>query len=122
MGGMGPQTLWRCERTLLGHTNAAAVIALATWDGRAVPVSGSNDWTIRVWAVATGRLEAVLCQHTDSVAALAVHADRLYSASRDGTPIRMWRAGTPAWDLLRTVEAYAGGLDAVRRRCAGGSS
>ncbi len=37
---------------------------------------------------------------------LAVHGDRLYSESRDGT-IREWALG--AWAALRTLEAYARG-------------
>jgi WD40 repeat protein len=75
---MGPQTQWQCERILLGHTNG--VIALATWAGRAV--SGSNDRTIRVWCPVTGTAEATLTDHTDSVAALVAHEDRLYRLGR----------------------------------------
>ncbi len=53
--------------------------------------------------VGTGALDAALAGHKLAVTALAVHGDRLLSASYDGT-IRAWAVGT--WAVLRTVEAY----------------
>jgi WD40 repeat protein len=52
-------------------------------------------------ATLTGH-DATLTGHEDTVYSLAVHGDRLYSASGDGT-IREWALGT--WAALRTVEA-----------------
>ena len=98
---MGTATPWACERALVGHTASAITVALAAWRGKAV--GGTADGRVVVWDVATGARDAVLAHHTRCVGALLVRADRLFSASRDGT-IREWAAGT--WAALRVVEAF----------------
>jgi WD40 repeat protein len=54
----------------------------------------------------TGAHDATLIGHEGAVWSLAVHGDRLFSASEDGT-IREWALGT--WAAVRTVEAYGRG-------------
>ena len=58
---------------------------------------------MRVWDMGTGEHDATLAGHENTVSGLAVHGDRLWSASADGT-IREWALGT--WAALRTVVAY----------------
>ncbi len=104
MRAAGP---WTCERTLLGHTGW--VRSLAGWQGKVL--SGSHD-SIRVWDVETGVLDATLIGHEGAVFGLAVHGDRLFSASDDGT-IRVWALGT--WGTLQTVEAFGPGIKSYSR-------
>jgi WD40 repeat protein len=95
---------WTCERTLRSKTGAE-VSSLAAWQGKVV--SGYHDTRIRVWDVETGALEATLGGHRCTVSGLAVHGDRLLSASWDGT-IRAWALGT--WALLQTVDCFGQGM------------
>jgi WD40 repeat protein len=64
-------------------------------------LSGLIDRRILVWDIGTGVQDATLAGHDGAVYGLAVHRDRLFSASGDGT-IRVWALG--AWAALRTVE------------------
>jgi hypothetical protein len=92
---MGAGASWLCERTIAGHS-----YSLAIWRGKVL--CGASDSVI-VWDLGTGAHEATLTGHQNVVCALAVHGDRLFSASFDGT-IREWAVGT--WAAVRTVEAY----------------
>ncbi len=58
---------------------------------------------MRVWDLGTGAHDATLTGHVKAVCALAVHGDRLFSASFDGT-ILEWALGM--WAPVRTVEVY----------------
>ena len=80
-------------RDLAGHTgyvNACAV----TPDGRHV-VSASEDHTLKVWELATGRALATLEGHTDDVNACAATPDgrHVVSASEDQT-LKVWELAT----------------------------
>jgi hypothetical protein len=87
IGADAPRT---CKRTLLGHTGC--VSSLVQWQGKVL--SGSVDMmSIRVWDVGTGAHDARATLASDnSIYRLAVHGDRLYCVSSDGT-IRMWALG-----------------------------
>ena len=98
---MGTSVLWPCERTLLGHDDRVNILLI--WQDK---VLSSSDCSVCVWNIGTGADEAKLTGHVDEVCALAVHRNRLFSASYDGT-IREWALGT--WVALRTVEAYGMG-------------
>ncbi|WP_437589434.1 AAA family ATPase [Sorangium sp. So ce1000] len=90
-------------RTLEGHTNAVAGVAM-TQDGR-FAVSGSWDKTLKVWDLATGQLLRTLAGHADSVNGVAVTSDGriAVSASSDKT-LKVWNLVTG--QFLRTLEGH----------------
>jgi WD40 repeat protein len=54
-------------------------------------VSGGEDFSVRVWELATGKLEATLKGHTNYIKTLAVMPDgrKIVSGSFDRT-VRVW--------------------------------
>ncbi len=78
-------------KTLKGHKNIVVPVAI-TADNRRV-ISGSNDKTVRVWDVESGKCLSILKGHTNYVGGVAVTADgrRIVSSSRDNT-MRVWDA------------------------------
>jgi nucleoside phosphorylase len=76
-------------RDLPGHTDWVTACAV-TADGRRV-VSASEDGTLKVWELESGRALATLKGHTGRVTACAMTVDarRVVSASEDGT-LKVW--------------------------------
>ena len=79
--------------TLTGHTDGIfnAVTSVAFSPNGLTLASGSSDWTIRLWDVATGHHKKTLAGHTDSLYGVAFSPDglTLASGSHDAT-IRLW--------------------------------
>jgi WD40 repeat protein len=96
------------ERTLAGHERSVWGVAV-TPDGRCA-ISASQDCTLKVWDLQTGREVRTLAGHKHWVRAVAVTPDgrRVISASRDRT-VKVWDFQTG-----REVRTLAGHADEVR--------
>jgi WD40 repeat protein len=94
-------------RTLEGHSARVHGVAV-TADGKRA-VSASEDHTLKVWDLETGRALRTLEGHSSSVFGVAVTADgkRAVSASADHT-LKVWDLKTGR--ALRTLEGHCGGV------------
>lgn len=100
-----PPDAQRPDRILRsGHSGEIDAIAF-TPDGRWL-ATGSEDKTIRIWDVSTGRTLRTLIGHTALIWSLAFSPDakRLASASQDGT-LRVW--DTANWTPIYTLNSGA---------------
>ncbi|WP_437291456.1 outer membrane protein assembly factor BamB family protein [Sorangium sp. So ce406] len=100
-----PVRMWTGEeRTLYGHAARVSACALSP-DGQRI-VSASNDRTLKVWDLATGKLLSTLEGHTGGVRACALSPDgqRIVSAANDRT-LKVWDLATGK--LLSTLEGHA---------------
>lgn len=84
---------WRCVYSLKGHTQAIRSLAM-TPDGK-ILASGSDDKTIKLWQLHTGRELVTLRGHSKPVNSLAMSQDGeiLASGSEDKT-IKIWQLST----------------------------
>jgi len=98
------------HHSLYGHQDVIRAIAIRP-DGQ-ILASGSQDATIKLWHLETGKLictfsdQLTLGAHTDEIWSLAFSADgnTLVSSSRDGK-IKLWDLRTR--DRPRTLKCYA---------------
>jgi WD40 repeat protein/serine/threonine protein kinase len=95
-------------RVLPGHQNWVTAVAVLP-DGRLV--SGSSDYTLRVWDVESGQALAALAGHQGLVWAVAVLPDgRLVSGSSDYT-LRVW--DVESGHVLATLRGHQGSISSV---------
>ena len=87
---------WRCVHTLVGHSNAVTSVAFSP-DG-ATLASGSEDKTIEMWKLETGKRWYTLTGHSDWVTCVAFSPDgrTLASSGRDKT-IHIWDLNKGKW-------------------------
>jgi WD40 repeat protein len=90
-------------RTLTGHSDWVRAVAISP-DGQ-ILASGSDDNTIKLWHLHTGKLLRTLAGHSDWVLSLAISPDgqTLISGSRDNT-IKLWHL--ESGELLRTLSEH----------------
>ena len=94
-------------RTLVGHSGGVRAVAISP-DSRLL-VSGSEDNTIKIWQLKTGRLVRTLIGHTNWISSLAITPDgeMLVSGSGDNT-IKIWQLKTG--QLVRTLTSHTGSV------------
>jgi WD40 repeat protein len=90
-------------QTLVGHSGVVRAVAISP-DGQLL-ASGSEDNTIKIWQLKTGRLVRTLIGHTNWISSLAITPDgqMLVSASGDST-IKIWQLKTG--QLVRTLSSH----------------
>jgi WD40 repeat protein len=92
-------------QTLTGHTDYVRSVLISP-DGKTL-FSGSDDKTIEIWELSSGKLIRTLTGHTHFVYSLAISPDgkTLFSASGDNT-IKIWHWGNG--EQLRTLNGNSG--------------
>ncbi|MBD1896980.1 serine/threonine-protein kinase [Coleofasciculus sp. FACHB-129] len=95
---------WRCICTLIGHSSWVRSIAISP-DGQTL-ASGSNDKTIKLWQVDSGKLIHTLTGHSSWVRSIAISPDgqTLASGSGDST-IKLWQVDSGK--LIRTFTGHS---------------
>ena len=76
------------EKVLEGHTHFVAAVVNISDD---IVVSGSDDDTLRVWNIKTGKCLKVLEGHTESVYAVTKMSDDIIVSESWDETIRVWR-------------------------------
>ncbi len=102
--------VWRCVRTLSGHANSVATVAISP-SGKLLASAGF-DRTIKLWHLGTGALITTFCGHSEPVLSVIFTPDSqsLISGSVDDT-IRIWDIDTEA--LLYTLTNNAASVMAL---------
>ncbi|WP_437978630.1 TIR domain-containing protein [Sorangium sp. So ce295] len=107
-----PVRMWTGEeRTLSGHADWVNACAISP-DAQRI-VSASDDGTLKVWELSTGRLLSTLQGHAKGVnkgvksCALSPDGQRVVSASGDGT-LKVWELSTGR--LLSTLQGHVHGV------------
>jgi uncharacterized protein with WD repeat/nitrous oxidase accessory protein NosD len=89
--------------SLTGHTDVVRSVAFSP-DGQLL-ASGSADYTIKLWEVATGSLVRTLSGHTSWVISVAFSPDgRLLASGSDDYTIKLWEVATGS--LVRTLSGH----------------
>ncbi len=97
-------------QTLVGHSGVVRAVAISP-EGQ-IMASGSEDNTIKIWQLKTGRLVRTLSGHTNWISSLAISPDgqTLISGSGDNT-IKIWQLKTGR--LVRTLSGHTSSVYTV---------
>ena len=103
-------TKFTCLKTLEGHSDGVASVAYSP-DGTKI-ISGSDDYTIKIWDANTGQCLKTLEGHSLFVNSVAYSPDgtKIISGSDDNT-IKIWDANTG--ECLKTFEGHSESVNSV---------
>jgi WD40 repeat protein len=104
--------IWETEtgqllRQLHGHQNIVFAVAFSDDSGQLL--SASRDNTLRLWDVASGITRRIYQGHEAGLWSVALHGERIYTASDDAT-VRRWTLATPEqwlWETGGSLQAAA---------------
>ena len=99
-------------RTFEGHTDGVNSISVSP-DGRWA-LSGSDDKTLRLWELATGRCLRTFEGHTDSVTSVSISSDGRWALSGGGNfdrTLRLWEPATG--QCVRTFKGHTNAVNSV---------
>ncbi|KAJ3157890.1 hypothetical protein HDU89_000269 [Geranomyces variabilis] len=104
-----------CTKALRGHAGDIYCLAVTPSDENVV-VTGAMDHTVKVWDLAAGASTRSMRGHTDSITALCVRGDNVFSGSLDKT-VRHWDIATGR--CTRTLRGHTKWVKtlAVNARC-----
>jgi WD40 repeat protein len=98
-----PETI-SLANTLNGHSKRVSSIAM-TPDGQLI-ASGSEDKTIKLWNLRTGKLLRTLSGHSEGIRSVAISPDgKLLASGGDDKTIKLWNLDTGK--LLRTLTGHS---------------
>ncbi len=96
---LGEWMLW----TFHGHTGRVRAV-VSTVDGRFI-ISGSQDKTLKLWEIATGKCLRTFTGHTRGIQSVAVTPDgRFVLSGGDDNTVRLWDIGSAT--CLRVYEGH----------------
>ena len=95
---------WKEECTITEDSHAANFVVFSP-DGKFLASQGS-DQAIKMWSVATGKLQRTLSENSGWVYSVAFNSDREFIVSSSGNKtIQMWLVET--WELQRTLTGHS---------------
>ena len=104
---------WKCVQTLTGHSNLFGTVRSVVFTPNSqLLASGSEDRTIKLWNLATGKQIRTLAGHSDYVRTVAISSDgqTLVSGSDDKI-IKLWNLN--AGQEIRTLFGHSGYVRSV---------
>ena len=96
-------------KVLEGHTNAVWSVAIKD----NIIISGSDDETIKIWDINSGKCIKTLEGHTDWVKSVAIKDNLIISGSSDNT-IKIW--DIESGECIKTPEGHTGSVYSVAIR------
>ncbi|ETV99675.1 hypothetical protein H310_07741 [Aphanomyces invadans] len=84
---------FRLHRRLSGHAGRVTQVAFVPTSGN-MAVSGSEDFTLRVWQCDVGLCLAVLAVHTSRISCMLMTSTAIWSGGADAI-VSVWRVPTP---------------------------
>ncbi|MBL8826233.1 MAG: WD40 repeat domain-containing protein [Planctomycetaceae bacterium] len=103
----GPKTR---PNTIFAHAKSVRSLAVSS-DGQWL-VSGSEDETLKIWSLPSGKHQATMTGHRDPVNSVAISPDdKLIASASDDNTVRMW--SLPAGANQRTLTGHSGNVYVV---------
>ncbi len=100
---------FHCTQTLLNHSARVYTVSFSSAN-KDILISGSDDETVRVWNMNTGRGQ-LLRGHTNGVRSCVSHDGFIIVSGSDDETVRIWNANNN--QCLYTLQGYSGWVHSV---------